>query len=359
MNLFAIVGCQRCGTTLLGMMLGSHPLITYFDEDGPYPVAVYRRRQFGHTRPVTGLKLTTLTPEAARFKREMPTMRFLFLTRGILSTCASMLKMKWVDPLLLGEELQMSIDNLYPSAYQQWVIRKFLKYDYGSNAHKLAALYAQVRFNYLYEYDALGLACTHVPYERLVANPQAIARRIAEFLGIEYDDRILNHAKFNAHRYIHGTAGHRAIDIDSVCAYRETLEKAKQIEIMDVANEAHEQAIGYYASFKEDMALRRPAESLEEHIAKLKDFEFDPSALGRDPFQLVEVAANLSEREKVMVERFHQGASYEEIAGSLHTDSESVKLEMAALLHKNDRLLSQLKEQRSLSHIIRRAHLTA
>jgi hypothetical protein len=339
------------------MILGAHPQITYYDENGPYPIAVFRRREYSRSTPHVGLKLTTLTPEASKFKRENPDMKFLFLTRGILSTCSSMLKLNWVKPLILGDEMQRSIDNLYPSEYKAWVIQKFLEYNYSSSAHKLAALYAQVRFNFLYEYDAYQLSCRHIIYERLVTNPEAIINHIAEFVGVEFHPNMLNHATQYRNINIHGTAGDRAIDTDSISKYKGDLNRSQQTDILDISTQAHDLAIQYYTSFGEYKGRLKPSEAIENHAAQSDPIAIDLSPGNLDPFKFAKVTVSLSEREKLLVNLYEQGCDYEEMARSLNTDLESVKMELASLLHRNDQIEQFYSETSSLSKTICRAHL--
>jgi hypothetical protein len=339
------------------MILGAHPQITYYDENGPYPIAVFRRREYSHRTPHVGLKLTTLTPEATKFKREYPEMKFIFLTRGILSTCSSMLKLDWVKPLILGEELQKSINNLYPSDYKTWVISKFLEFNYSQSAHQLAALYAQVRFNWLYEYDACSLACKHVNYERLITNPETIIRQLADFLGIAFNPRMLEHDKLFRGLTIHGTKGDRRIDVQSVTKYNGHLERSHVIDILDVATQTQEMGICYYASFAQYAHQVKTSDAIEKYCAESSTAPRDVSAANRDPFKFAKAAAALTEREKVIVYLHETGANLDAISERIHADSESAKVEIAALLQKNEELDKYYRESGCFTKTMKRYHL--
>jgi hypothetical protein len=357
-KLLAVVGCQRCGTTLMGMILGSLPAITYYDENGLNPVAVYRCEEFRRDTLYSGFKLTTLTPEASRFKKESPGMRFLFMTRDVLATCSSMLRLNWVKPLILGEELQFSINNLHPSDYKSWAIQAFLENDYNLNAHKLAALYIQLRFNFLFEYDAYDLACLQVPYERLVANPEPIIRSISKFLEIDFDPRMLRHHEKFRNLNIHGTDGGRLIDTASLAAYQNHLSPSQIIDILTLANEASVLGSRYYAAFAAHRKQRKVADAIEDYAQHLDEAPAGPPVEeSRNPFWFAKAVAALSEREKAIVYLWETGKSLQQIAAGIHTDEASAKVELAALRSKNERLEAYYRHSRRLSKTMKRYHL--
>lgn len=354
---FAIVGCQRCGTTLAGMILSAHPEITYYDENGPHPIAVYRKKEYSRSTPLVGFKLTTLTSETGKFKRDSPDMKFLFLTRGILPACSSLLKLNWVKPLILGEELQKSINNLYPSDYKTWVISKFVEFNYSGNAHKLAALYAQVRFNWLYEYDAFRLSCQHVNYERLVTNPEPIARHMADFLGVEFNPRMLEHNRLFKGLRIHGTEGERAVDVQSVTKYTGHLERSQMIDILDVATQTQDIGIAYYASFTRHAHQVKTSDAIEKYCAGNGSAHPHLSAVNPSLFKFAKAAAALTEREKLIVYLSESGAGLKAICEHIHTDCDSAKVEIAALLQKNEELEKYYRKSGCFTKTMNRYHL--
>lgn len=356
-KLVAVVGCQRCGTTLTGMIIGSHPDLTYYDENGPYPVAVYKRRTYTRDTSHVGVKLTTLSPETKKFKQDNPTMKFLFLTRGILSACASMLKLKWVRPELLGEELQHSINYLYPSDYRDWVVQCFLEFDYHQNAHRLAALFAQVRFNLLYEYDYYDLDCMEVKYERLVANPEKMTHRVADFLDLKASGRMLEHHRFFNEVNIHGTQGNRTIDTRSIDKYKAHLDKARQFEILETALETHDRGVHYYGAFEDLNQNATESEVIEEKLNTLDLHEEDVSEGNIDPFKYAKATNALNEREKRMYQMYRDGVTRVKMAEHLNTDHDTMKMELAAMYYKNQRLEEFCNQSRCLYKTTKRVHL--
>jgi hypothetical protein len=357
-RLFAVVGCQRCGTTLMGLILSSNPNVRYYDEDGAYPIAIFRKREYQKDKPHIGFKLTTLTPETDKLINENPGMNFLFMTRDILDVCSSMLKLSWVIPSLLGEELQISINNLLPSPYRDWIIGQFLEFNYSKNAHKLAALYAQTRFNILHEYNAKSLRYFKVIYENLVEHSLAVIKEICEFLGIDYCSQMSIHHAIVPEKEIHGTKSRRKIDSKSVSKYREHLTERQIDDILKISSEAKRMAIPYYTCLL-DSKNRATTAKFIEHIAESIDVDREILLNDQHPFGLVKFTKALSEREQVIVYLYELEKSYDEMAYALNADIESARMEVASLFMKNERLKEFLKVSGSPRLTIQRAHLLA
>ncbi len=192
-----LVGFPRSGTTLTEQLLGAHPDFVTSDElpllhvvvqevsrRGPYPQAVgdlseadvaalcdsywNEAKRFLPTLRATGTRLVDKqpynTPHLAVIRRLFPDARVVVVLRDPRDACLSLL-MQDVAP---GQRMIS-----YPTL------------------ETAAATYERMMGGYLRQRDHLGLACHEVRYEDLIADLEAHARRLIDFVGSSWTDEVL------------------------------------------------------------------------------------------------------------------------------------------------------------------------
>jgi sulfotransferase family protein len=205
---FFILGCQRSGTTLLRLILESHPDVFCHDELTAYSILAGSAAE-EPPRPVRriGFKVPRYTEQfldpvlrddgiagdCAPFYLGEP---ILFVVRNVYDTIASMRKLKfdgatwcelWVPRNL---EAKWRQNESFREQYaEEW--RRIE--DSSDRLLGQAALYWKYKTEALFRYQAAGLPILPVKYERLVAQPEVILRSVCDFLSIPFDDCLLRH----------------------------------------------------------------------------------------------------------------------------------------------------------------------
>ncbi len=185
-----IVGMPRSGTTLVEQILASHPLVFGAGELQAMPALMHSLSMAGYPRSLGDLPqarldelagkylshLTGLNPDALRVTDKLPVnfmhlgliallfpkARVIHCVRDPLDTCLSIFFQKFA--LTVAWSTDLASIGLYYKEYQ-----------------RLMTHWQQV----------LDLPILEVRYEDLVADQEALSRRMVEFCGFEWDDRCL------------------------------------------------------------------------------------------------------------------------------------------------------------------------
>ena len=190
-----IVGMPRSGTTLLERMLGAHPQVADAGElrdfttqmrwltnrmGGPHPdlalaqaattvdVAALGARYLAHTQWRAGGrshytdKLPTNFLNVGWIARALPQARILHMARAPVDSCFSNLKELFAEA--------------YPHSYDQ---------------HDMADHYRRYHALMAHWHQAFPGRLLDVHYERLVREPQAVAREVLAFCGLPWTDGVL------------------------------------------------------------------------------------------------------------------------------------------------------------------------
>ena len=207
---FLILGCQRSGTTLLRLILETHPDIFCYDELTSYTVL---EQELTVDRPdarLIGFKIPRWTEQLTRpvlvdeglesvcknFYKGEP---ILFLFRDVRDTISSMLKLKtggtswcetWVPRIIRAKLAQ---DMTFRADYsEEWKVVE------ASNKSlvALAALYWKYKSESFFSYRAQGYPVFAISYEQLVTHPATALQSVCRRLGIPFHEDLLKHHEF-------------------------------------------------------------------------------------------------------------------------------------------------------------------
>jgi len=210
-NLILIMGCQRSGTTLLYMMISSHPRIAGLNEDeAGYMYPTWLRLLLDLLcRKRTCFKLPTRTGDLPHLRDRFPHARIVWIVRDPQATIASMLSLKMEDgrswlsvvsaPVLQRHRNMFpELAEIDPAALDELTCAAHI-YEYKNRALK--------------EFMASGLTLCTVRFEDLVSHPRETAGRLLSALGPGFDERVLNHQRYHAGReYVGENVGGRPVD---------------------------------------------------------------------------------------------------------------------------------------------------
>lgn len=260
---FFIVGCQRSGTTLLRLILECHSRIQCFDEHLGY--RLLRRENWANEveRELVGFKTPMLTEQfndavfqdynLDPFPNRYAGYPLIFMVRDVRDTVASMVNYgvgrsstwldRWGIPAL---ELKM---ERYPEYASQ--LKPILeRYATGSHLRlRQAALCWRYKTNALANYQQLGFPVLCLKYEDLVTRPRAELERVCVFLGVDWEEALLQHASrahgevFSNGRTIGLTDPCRPIDTNSLRHWTQFSDDELEA-ILDVAGPTQAQFYG-------------------------------------------------------------------------------------------------------------------
>jgi len=238
---FFITGCQRSGTTMMRLVLECHSGISCFDETQSYRVLATGEHEGPAVEGLVGFKIPRLAeqldqPHAFDLGLENAPQGFyrgqnaLFLVRDYRDVVASMLKLKgaktwletWAIPILqnkMASELRFA---------NRWKDEMALCERAGS-LPMFGALYWAYKNDALLRYARRGMPVLPIQYESLVTDPRGELERICRFLGVPFEEALLDHPGhahgelFASGLTVGNTDPRRRIDAASVGQWKEWL----------------------------------------------------------------------------------------------------------------------------------------
>lgn len=230
-----ITGCQRSGTTLLNLILNSHPSITAIDEMDFDVSHITQYLSSPDFHPCVAFKLPTIAHEVASFEA-IPALKVLWCIRDPRDTVASMVK------LSMPQQDASSVCWALASVggfYEISSALKVLGCTFNPERLKLATLFHQIQqkpSDQLSHQDALFCAAfcwrlkqellslysrlhvSHflVRYEHLVRNPEDTLRQVLSFLTLPWDDAVLHHDRLHQGIAVGDTDRSRPIESSSI-----------------------------------------------------------------------------------------------------------------------------------------------
>lgn len=251
-----VTGCQRSGTTLLSLVLDSHPDITSVDEAVFDPGQLQHYLQAPEYHPLVAFKLPTVAHNLS-FIRALPEPRLVWLLRDPRDVVTSMLALPhyrqngqviyWVDSSL-GAQREIEhcarmlgyIRGSYRSAnLATWHRIAGIPPGQRSREHQVfaAALCWKLKHEVLMRYPEEGIDCHRVRYEDLLLRPGETIAALAEYLGIDRDERMLRHHELHHGISIGNTDNSRAIDPANREKWRKALTPAEQELVRGLCDE--------------------------------------------------------------------------------------------------------------------------
>lgn len=250
-----ITGCQRSGTTLLHLMLDSHPEIHGIDEADYREEALQDYLSRPAYAPVVSFKLPARAHAVAALGRELPGLKVLWCLRDPRDVLASMLKLRlgvgplgappedflpWaVHPTGAEQEIRHALEILPAEQALKEALARLAEITALPPAERtraqavfLGALCWRVKQALLMGYRQAGIRLWVVRYEALLAQPEAELARTLEFLGLAWHPDVLRH-----HELHHGLAtgltdGARPLDRHNTGRWK-TLLSEREVALID------------------------------------------------------------------------------------------------------------------------------
>ena len=204
-----VTGCQRSGTTLVSLILDSHPMVTSRDEMqfDTHHLSDYLTNSNFH--PYILLKLPTVAHEVNRI-RKLRGIKVIWCIRDPRDTVLSMINLKrgtnrtepWVTHPLGGmREIQCcaNIVGLNLSAYHLDLFNRYMAIVRNapqlstSDAVYSGALCWRLKNELLELYDLLEIDCKILRFESLIKDPKRVIADLLNFIGAPWDDKVLTH----------------------------------------------------------------------------------------------------------------------------------------------------------------------
>lgn len=225
-----ITGCQRSGTTLLNLILDSHPDVHGVDEGEFDKVPPNEFLSSPRYHPFVSWKLPGASHEIQSIKR-IPGLKVLWCIRDPRDVVLSMinLKVRW-DPTAVPWAAHplgswREIDNCF-KALEHLLDGELLDYykvfkgqcktppeKWGLEDSILAAaLCWRVKHEVFKLYVENKISCKEISYERLIASPSDMILEILNYLGLPWHDNVLNHHLLHTGISVGKTENTRPID---------------------------------------------------------------------------------------------------------------------------------------------------
>ncbi|MGC2457989.1 MAG: sulfotransferase [Gallionellaceae bacterium] len=229
-----ITGCQRSGTTLLHLILDSHPDNTGIDETvfSKVPLSDYLNDLKYH--PYVSFKLPAASYQAD-FIKTIPGIKVVWCVRDPRDVVLSMINLKVkisdyaVLPWVMHPEGAMrEIENIAITLQKICGMNlSILINTYREIASKQPALWSleeqvyvaslcwRIKQQLLSIYDELEIPYRILPYESLVNNPEHAIRDVLDFVGLPWHDNVMNHHQLHSGESVGSTVNTRPIDNSS------------------------------------------------------------------------------------------------------------------------------------------------
>jgi len=248
-----ITGCQRCGTTLMNLILDSHPAIWGIDEEKfAFPsIYSYLAAPMPQAPPFVSFKL----PQYAHilpFIEMLPGCRVLWCVRDPVDVVWSMVKLGsesipwaahpsggWAEVSnaywMLDDERKREISG-YMAEFAR-LTEKFVKLantpGSGMKIERrdsvfIGALCWRIKNELPSLYKNRKIDFHVIRYADLVRQPQEHIADALDYIGVDWDDNVLMHHRLHKGTSIGNTSNTRAIDQNSLGAGRKNLSEEEQ-----------------------------------------------------------------------------------------------------------------------------------
>ncbi len=211
-----LIGFPRSGTTLLEQILDSHPGLQTLDEK---PMAEVMERAFLEMSGNTDDALADLSSEQIAALRQV---YWREAGNHIARSSGTLL----VDKLPLNLTRVSLLWRVFPEAHFILAIRhpcdvvlSCLMQNFGINdamvgyvsLENIARIYTEVMGSWLECVERLPLHWQRIRYEDLITNFEPEARRLLEFIGVDWSDAVLDHTEHARQRGIINTPSYHQV----------------------------------------------------------------------------------------------------------------------------------------------------
>lgn len=254
-----ITGCQRSGSTLISLILDSHPDIHSIDEldfrNEKLPEYLASDMHVAFKLPIFSHAVDTFDV--------IPNLRIIWCLRDPRDVIASMLKLQIMPqdyvlptpwPGYFGQiEIENALKILLPEQLEQLQepiehFREICELPFYERRHHAllysSALCWRVKQESLKRYDENKFNYALIRYEDLVQSPEAHINNMMAFLDIPWHDDLLRHHELHEEIQVGNTDAARAIDTQSVGKWKESLTDEDLVVIRDLCGDAAKQ-FGY------------------------------------------------------------------------------------------------------------------
>ena len=245
---FLITGCQRSGTTLLGMALEAHPSVEIVEENnqrfhkrGAVDRELDLEAVVSYTQgggKVVGFKVPRDSHRLKQIVGALPSVLVVWVDREIRQTVSSMLSLPINGETWAAVAARQEIAKYLSTAHDESARRLFedtlAMSDAASRSAALASLCWLVKRQQRDRAIRLfgpNLCC--VNYEALTTDPAAALRGILEFLDLAWNPSVLDHPASIAPRARPGKAdSSRPIDTNSYAKWKTQL-TPRDLEVIE------------------------------------------------------------------------------------------------------------------------------
>lgn len=238
---FFIIGCQRTGTTMMRLILDSHPDIHCFDEwkgysallDGKYPNAK-NAKLLGFKCP--GWTKLFLTSE--KHQKIIDSSPIIFMLRDVRGCIASMLNLKTGEGTFFNG-VQRTVREWENEPHRP--VKEILSIKNQTYPKlRAAALYWREQTLQYIELIKLNFSVLPIHYEQFVQFPESHLRIICNFLQVPWDDALLRHHEFSHDETPNGkavgdTALDRPVDLSSTMLWMNIFTSQEEAAILETA----------------------------------------------------------------------------------------------------------------------------
>ena len=249
-----VVGSQRSGTTLLGLILDSHPDIKMHEEEDSYALLKIKGGQ--NVKLIEGFKIPVWTSRYRFLKKAFPHSKVVYLRRDLRSIVSSMLRLKSGSLSCVSRygwrEIERSISFVSDLRTRNFFLKTYSACRHKNDEVTAAALCAYLKMYLLEEYFKIGLNVLECWYEDLVIQPENETRHIFEFLGLKWSPEVLHHHEKHEGIAIGGTRKNRPIDVASTMKWQSQLTEIEKKKI-DEFDDSCRLGIGecYFSPFRD------------------------------------------------------------------------------------------------------------
>jgi hypothetical protein len=244
-----ITGCQRSGTTLLRLILDSHPEIRSIPEVQYQDEQLNEYLSDPQYHPYVLFKLPTFAHAVSAIK-SVPKLKVLWCIRDPRDVVASMLNLRlqldgasisWAaHPHGADREIQNCASALQARTKSELekIMHRYIQIGRlpPSQRSHIAKVYVgalcwRLKQELLAIYDLEKIDYKLVTYTKLIANPKHEIGEILSYLGVPWDDNVLKHDQLHHGKVVGNTDSERPIDGGNTGKWKKSL-KSDDLKII-------------------------------------------------------------------------------------------------------------------------------